>query len=61
MKYVTALKDYNHKQTRVKVITKGMIYIVYKENKNEYFIIDNNGKKLWADKNLFKLGMCDLV
>lgn len=61
MKYVTALKDYNHKQTRVKVITKGMIYIVYKENKNEYFIIDNNGKKLWADKNSFKLGMCDLV
>lgn len=61
MKYVTALKDYNHKQTRVKVITKGMIYIVYKENKNEYFIIDSNGKKLWADKNLFKLGMCDLV
>lgn len=61
MKYVTALKDYNHKQTRVKVITKGMIYIVYKENKNEYFIIDNNGKKLWADKNLFKPGMCDLV
>lgn len=61
MKYVTALKDYNHKQTRVKVITKGMIYMVYKENKNEYFIIDNNGKKLWADKNLFKLGMCDLV
>lgn len=61
MKYVTALKDYNHKQTGVKVITKGMVYMVYKENKNEYFIIDNNGKKLWADKNLFKLGMCDLV
>ena len=61
MKYVTALKDYNHKQTRVKVITKGMIYIVYKENKNEYFIIDNNGKKLWVDKNLFVVGMCDLV
>lgn len=61
MKYVTALKDYNHKQTRVKVITKGMIYMVYKENKNEYFIIDNNGKKLWVDKNLFKPGMCDLV
>lgn len=44
MKYVTALKDYNHKQTGVKVITKGMFYMVSKENKNEYFIIDNNGK-----------------
>lgn len=61
MKYITALKDYNHKRTGDKVITKGMVYMVYKENKNEYFIIDNNGKKLWADKNLFKVGMCDLV
>ena len=61
MKYVTALKDYNHKQTGVKVITKGMFYMICKENKNEYFIVDNNGKKLWVDKNLFVAGMRDLV
>ena len=31
MKYVTALKDYNHRQTGEKVITEGMAYLVFKE------------------------------
>ena len=61
MKYVTALKDYNHKQTGDKVITKGSFYLVHKENQNQYWILNDNNKQMWADKNLFKLGMRDLV
>ena len=61
MKYVTSLKDYIHKQTGVKVITKGSFYLVHKENQNQYWILNDNDKQMWVDKNLFKLGMCDLV
>lgn len=61
MKYVSALKDYRHKQTGEQVITKGSFYLTYKENQNQYWILNDNGKYMWADKNLFKLGMCDLV
>lgn len=61
MKYVTALKDYNHKQTGDKVITKGSFYLVHKENQNQYWILNDNNKQMWVDKNLFVAGMRDLV
>lgn len=61
MKYVTALKDYNHKITGQKVLTRGTFYLVYKETKTEYYILNDNDKKMYADKNLFKIGIHDLV
>ena len=33
MKDVTALKDYNHKITGARVITKGTFYLVYRDTK----------------------------
>ena len=56
MKYVTALKDYNHKQTGIKVITKDISYLVFKEKQNQYWILNNNDKCMWIDKHLFRNG-----
>lgn len=56
MKYVTALKDYNHKQTGDKVITKGSFYLAHKENQNQYWILNDNDKYMWIEKHLFRNG-----
>lgn len=61
MKYVTALKGYRHKQTGDKVITKDIAYLVIKEKQNHYWICNDNGKYMWVDKNLFVVGMRDLL
>lgn len=60
MKYVTALKDYNHKITGDKVITKGTFYLVYRETKDTYYILNDNDKKMPLEKELFLEGMHDL-
>ena len=57
MKYVTALKDYNHSQTGEKVITEGVAYLVFKERQNHYWISNDNDKYMWANKNLFRIGI----
>lgn len=44
MKYVTALKDYNHRQTGEQVITKGTAYLVFKEKQHHYWISNDNNK-----------------
>lgn len=54
MKYVTALKDYKHKQTKQQVLTEGRAYLVFKENKNHYWISNDNDKYMWVDKHLFR-------
>lgn len=56
MKYVTALKDYNHKQTGDKVITKDIAYLVFKEKKTHYWICNDNDKYMWIEKHLFRNG-----
>lgn len=56
MKYVTALKDYNHKQTGVKVITKDIAYLVFKEKQNHYWILNDNDKYMWIEKHPFRNG-----
>ena len=61
MKYVTAKRDYNHKITGDKVITKGMFYLVYKETKTEYQVLNDNDKKMLVNKDMFLLGMHDLL
>lgn len=61
MKYVTAKRDYNHKITGDKVITKGTFYIVYKETKTEYQVLNDNDKKMLVNKDMFLLGMHDLL
>lgn len=61
MKYVTAKRDYNHKITGDKVITKGTFYIVYKETKKEYQVLNDNDKKMLVNKDMFLLGMHDLL
>ena len=57
MKYVTALNDYNHKQTHEKVITTGTAYLVFKEKENHYWISNDNDNYMWANKNLFRNGV----
>ena len=57
MKYVTALKDYNHRQTGEQVVTKGIAYLVFKEKENHYWISNDNDKYMWANKNLFREGI----
>ena len=57
MKYVTALKDYNHRQTHEKVITEGTAYLVFKEKQHHYWISNDNDKYMWVNKNLFREGM----
>ena len=60
MKYVTALKDYNHRQTGEKVITKGMAYLVFKEKQHHYWIFNDNDKYMWENKNLFRNGLWEV-
>lgn len=60
MKYVTALKDYNHKITGAKVITKGTFYLVHRETKDAYYILNDNDKKMPLQKELFLEGMHNL-
>ena len=57
MKYVTALKDYNHRQSGEQVVTKGIAYLVFKEKENHYWISNDNDKYMWANKNLFREGI----
>ena len=57
MKYVTAIKDYNHRQTGEKVITEGMAYLVFKEKQHHYWISNDNNKYMWVNKNLFREGI----
>ena len=57
MKYVTATRDYNHKQTGEKVITKGMAYLVFKEKQHHYWIFNDNDKYMWVNKNIFRNGI----
>ena len=60
MKYVTALNDYNHKQTHEKVITTGTAYLVFKEKENHYWICNDNDKYMWVYKNLFIKGLWEV-
>ena len=57
MKYVTALKDYIHRQTHEKVITEGTVYLVFKEKQQHYWISNDNDKYMWVNKNLFRDGI----
>ena len=57
MKYVTALKDYNHRQTGEKVITKGMAYLVFKEKQHHYWICNDKNNYMWVNKNIFRNGL----
>ena len=57
MKYVTAIKDYNHRQTGEKVITEGMAYSVFKEKQHHYWISNDNDKYMWVNKNIFRNGI----
>ena len=57
MQYVTAIRDYNHRQTGEKVITEGVAYLVFKEKENHYWISNDNDKYMWANKNLFRIGI----
>ena len=54
MKYVTVFKDYNHRKTGDKVITKGKVYLVFKEKQHHYWIYNDNNKYMWVNKNLFR-------
>ena len=54
MKYVTALKDYNHRQTGEQVLTKGVSYLVFKEKLQHYWICNDNDKYMWVSKHLFR-------
>ena len=45
MKYVTALKDYNHRQTGEKVVTKGVSYLVFKEKQHHYWICNDKNNE----------------
>ena len=57
MKYVTALKDYNHRQTGEKVVTKGIAYLVFKEKQHHYWISNDKDNYMWVNKNLFRNGV----
>ena len=57
MKYVTCIKDYNHRITGEQVITKGVAYLVCKENQHHYWISNDNNKYMWVNKNLFREGI----
>lgn len=57
MKYVTAIKDYNHRQTGEQVISKGVAYLVCKENQHHYWIYNDNDKYMPINKNLFREGI----
>ena len=57
MKFVTAIKDYNHKMTDMKVISKGTWYVVCKESKDKYYIYNDYSRKMWVDKDLFINGI----
>ena len=57
MKYVTATRDYNHRQTGEKVITEGVAYLVFKEKKQHYWICNDNDKYMWVYKNIFSEGI----
>ena len=57
MKYVTALKNYNHRQTGEQVITRGVAYLVFKEKPHHYWICNDNDKYMWVNKNLFMPGL----
>ena len=60
MKYVTALKDYNHRQTHEKVITEGTAYLVFREKQHHYWICNDNDKYMWVNKNLFRNGLWEV-
>ena len=60
MKYATALKDYNHRQTGEQVVTKGVSYLVFKEKQNHYWISNDNDKYMWVNKNLFRNGLFEV-
>ena len=57
MKYATALKDYNHRQTGEQVLTKGVSYLVFKEKQCHYWISNDNDKYMWISKHLFREGI----
>lgn len=61
MKYVTAKQDYYHRYTKERVLTKGTFYMVYKETKTEYQVLNDNDKRMLVNKDMFLLGMHDLV
>ena len=57
MKFVTAIKDYKHKITDMKVISNGTWYVVCKESKDQYYIYNDYGRKMWVDRDLFINGI----
>ena len=57
MKFVTAIKDYKHEMSDIKVISNGTWYVVCKESKDKYYIYNDYSRKMWVDKDLFINGI----